>query len=618
MYSIFVPLQDTTAKMGATSACPGTHLCGSEENLYEMCDNLNFQVGDSRGRLAESEKDHVWKTGDAFLFNLNLYHRGPGHTDPNGEERVMLIMTVSNRPKGPHFDRRQISLGTSYSCKWDMWGMTMKDLAIVDTMIGFPWKYLRTFGIWKPKGNHQSHEMKWGWDYLTVACSRIMNDQMGFRYEELEKFATDMSRFGPLVNYLLGYLPKENRYDEISMSIENGWREYLRETLTRFIKVAAALYGASCFFFFIISLLTTGFKSTFCRFLKINVGLVLVFYGVIHYISNTPWGRDIIIGKATESPFLDRVDTTDITIVPTKYDVLYSGRLHSPFLAGMNVIHDQQPGNAKLNQLVATYSGAFSTHSKIVTMFQQTVLDEIMNKISDFGGRIVQNNVNGDWVVSSKNDAETLVLRALISESSPIKAKIYQEMKFLRSECNFGRLRNTVLMKTHTLNYLDSLEKCLFDIKFDKKKPSGSFHWNLRLFTPSLVKSRKTVTSVQEKEQDDDDIFIPKPGDIVEYLFEEGGWFQGKVDNVSGKKRRTKLAIQFNDGEFASNLVLSKVRPFSPYTPGEIILVQDEEIRYLGVTATGNVLCRDDTGEHFTVDLNTISRPSDLDTFVEN
>jgi len=118
MYSLFIPLQDTTPEMGATSACPGTHLCGEESRLTDVCEELNFQVSDTRGRLAKSDDEHTWKAGDGFLFNLNVYHRGPGHRDPNATERVMLIMTLSNRPNGPHFDRRQMSLGTSYSSRW--------------------------------------------------------------------------------------------------------------------------------------------------------------------------------------------------------------------------------------------------------------------------------------------------------------------------------------------------------------------------------------------------------------------------------------------------------------------------------------------------------------------
>ena len=59
MYSLFIPLQDTTAAMGATSTCPGTHLCREESKLDHFCNELNFQVHDSRGRLAEREEDRV-------------------------------------------------------------------------------------------------------------------------------------------------------------------------------------------------------------------------------------------------------------------------------------------------------------------------------------------------------------------------------------------------------------------------------------------------------------------------------------------------------------------------------------------------------------------------------
>ena len=79
MYSLFIPLQDTTSLMGATSACPGTHLCGDPSYLSNVCDKLNFQINDSRGRLAVEDNDHVWKMGDGFLMHLNTYHRGEFH-----------------------------------------------------------------------------------------------------------------------------------------------------------------------------------------------------------------------------------------------------------------------------------------------------------------------------------------------------------------------------------------------------------------------------------------------------------------------------------------------------------------------------------------------------------
>ena len=434
MYSIFIPLQDTTYEMGATSACPGTHLCGTEDNLHDVCDELDFRVHDTRGRLAKNKQDHVWKKGDAFLFNLNLYHRGPKHSDPNGEERVMLIMTVSNRRTGPNFDKRQISLGTSYSNKWDMWGMTMKDLAVIETMVGFPWKYLRTFGIWKPKGDRKSHDDKWGWDYITVACSRIMNDQMRFCYEDLELFIRKTGQFGPVFQYLFGYVPDEGEFDEETMTLDNGWQEYLRETSKRFIHVAGGIYALSCILFLFPSLVTTGFVSTVKRFFKINAFIGLIFYGLNHHLTNIPWGRDIVSGKAFESPFLDRVESTGSLVMPTKHDVLFSGRLNSRFLSGLNDVFDHQLGNVKLNALVAQYSGVFSKTHGSPTNVQRNVLQQIMNSVLENGTRILQNDANGDWMMTSEEQASTLVRRLLVAESNPIVKGIYQELKFLRSE----------------------------------------------------------------------------------------------------------------------------------------------------------------------------------------
>jgi hypothetical protein len=75
-YSLFIPLQDTSSSMGATSVCPGTHFCGKQNNLGDICETLGFQVSDT--------ETGVWKAGDGFLMHLNVYHRGPAHTDHTG------------------------------------------------------------------------------------------------------------------------------------------------------------------------------------------------------------------------------------------------------------------------------------------------------------------------------------------------------------------------------------------------------------------------------------------------------------------------------------------------------------------------------------------------------
>jgi len=87
-YSLFIPLQNTTAQMGASGVCPGSHMC-SAGNLF-FCHERSFQVFE--------QYDH-WPVGWGFLYNQQLTHNGEAHTDPDAPERVQLIMTFTPRPR---------------------------------------------------------------------------------------------------------------------------------------------------------------------------------------------------------------------------------------------------------------------------------------------------------------------------------------------------------------------------------------------------------------------------------------------------------------------------------------------------------------------------------------
>ena len=116
-----------------------------------------------------------------MIFDMPVVHRGPAHTDPHGPPRVMLILTLSPRPRGPGVDRRQLGLGTSFSNRWDMWGLSLPDLEDAAEAMRQPWRTLRTLGLHK-----RPSEGEWGWDLPTVTASRIVNFQFGYRDEEME------------------------------------------------------------------------------------------------------------------------------------------------------------------------------------------------------------------------------------------------------------------------------------------------------------------------------------------------------------------------------------------------------------------------------------------------
>jgi hypothetical protein len=66
-YSLFIPVQPITAKMGVTQLCPGTHYCTND--LQEVCEKHMFGVN----RIFD---DDVWQAGDGVLLNQQVWHGG--------------------------------------------------------------------------------------------------------------------------------------------------------------------------------------------------------------------------------------------------------------------------------------------------------------------------------------------------------------------------------------------------------------------------------------------------------------------------------------------------------------------------------------------------------------
>jgi len=101
--------------------------------------------------------------------------------------------------------------------------------------------------------------------------------------------------------------------------------------------------------------------------------------------------------------------------------------------------------------------------------------------------------------------------------------------------------------------------------------------------------------------------YIPKVGDAVEYVFDEEGWFRGKI--VSIQKRSRTVAIQFADGDYSTDLSMRDVRPFESYKQGERIVANGVECTFEGIKATGDAIVRLDTGGIRITNMDRISRP---------
>lgn len=108
-YSLFIPLQNTTGKMGATDLCPGTHYC-AEMNLHELCEETKIGMHQVSGQ-------GFWPSGSAALLNQQVWHRGTAHSGFGEPDRIVFIVSFLARPN----DTRQLARGTYFHMKWNMW-----------------------------------------------------------------------------------------------------------------------------------------------------------------------------------------------------------------------------------------------------------------------------------------------------------------------------------------------------------------------------------------------------------------------------------------------------------------------------------------------------------------
>jgi hypothetical protein len=531
MYSLFIPLQDTTSAMGATDACAGTHYCYDDGLGKDVCSDPanNIRVVGTRGNYTEytdspEEDADKWKTGDAFLFDMPVVHRGPAHTDPSGEHRVMLILTLSPRPLGPGLDMRQLGLGTSYSNRWDMWGLSITDLEDADEAMKQPWRTLRTLGVYK-----RPSEGAWGWDMLTVAAARIGNEQFGYRDEEMTMLVEKINNhYSWPVRYVLAH------YDD------GAWWVWVEETLKKFITLCAGIYGAA--FILVLGASWKSCGAVVARTLAINFILFLVFSSGLFQLWRSTWGSDLRAGKSQAKPFvdMDRLGTYDRSKGPTKMpvarDVLIGGaRLNSPWMASHNRIADFHPGNVAWHTAISDLFETYHSYSHL-PIFPQAILSSINDVIwsNNYGEFLLQNEA-GDWIVLTDKDSLLQTRRLLVEKKYPVLQVINQEILFQISECRHGARRESSMSRRHCTKDLETIQRQLFGeeepqsiIRATNSPSPRRMSFPLKEMTHSLAVAPKATEFPLKSNSR-----LYSGGDgIVAYKHREGYWLQGSITDV--------------------------------------------------------------------------------------
>lgn len=458
MYSVFIPLQDTTAEMGATDACPGLHICHNDDDL---CNE------DTAMRI--SNDDRLWETGDAWIFQMSVDHRGPAHTAEGAPDRVILILTFTARPNMLEHDFRIPSLETSYSLKMEMSGLTLTDF--LHKPPSSLWKALAFLGIYGSRG----------WDYIHFSAQRIINVQFGFREADLRAHLARMnkSRAGTLIGRFADVLRRELFGGEMPEEHDDDpiWKVYVEACIARMQSrsrqaclLAAIVYATTI----LVTILSPGqsgrrlhrlFWSVFRICLFSSPLLATVFLG-LHRLDQSQWGQDIRRGRIFERPFLSpNIPSAwqvpahiGPTVFPSAYDVLIPTRLDAPGLAAKNrFLEISHPGNIRWKNILDQHSSAFLTTPPFV---QEAIITLIHNKVFKKTEFLLQNH-EGFWVVLSDLEARKYTRRKLL-EYDPLIRILAQTTRELGSELRHGRNRHTAMSRFHLPVLLNRLQQTIY------------------------------------------------------------------------------------------------------------------------------------------------------------
>lgn len=598
-YTIFIALQNTTKHMGATSVCPGTFMCPFGD-MDKFCEELGFQLVDSDGH---------WRAGDALLMNMNSQHRGAGHTDPDGQDRVLFILTFCPKPL-PRAESRQMSNGITFSLRWDLWGHTLHDFAHADVSMKWPWTILRSLGIYKQRG------AEWGLDYITSSSMRIANNDHGFRRDQLAKF---IERGG--INWLPTFLQGD-------VNDNDSWGEYLWSTFLKCKMFLSAIYlcalGAYVGFgtiAIVISEIKDGkiaVASLFPRFgialrrlLLIHIIFCGCYLAANYHVDHTGWAKDIRAGRLYTNAFAqeDENEAKSVRLYsnpflkdekllkelkstfPHRRDVLIENRYSSRHFGLYNDFVSAHPGNRLFNALVDSVAQTFRDYPG---MFRQATARFIVSTIESEQGRFLYQDWEPSWRLLSNSDAVEYATFVLSTNTNSVLRRVAKEIYFLVSDCKFGVHRRTVLSHKHSILFLKRLLLVVADatdVNMEKPIiPYGAAQiTSWRTFSLPLLPSKAKYIRRSVNLRVGGGVNPPDSkawfteGDVVDVSFQLGDdvsrWFQATILLITSSG---SFHVQYLDGQTTIS-ELKNLRPFVSYVGDTTLEVLHDSIWYPGV-----------------------------------
>jgi hypothetical protein len=445
-YSLFVPLQNVTAAMGATGICPGTHMCA--EGPGDFCATTGFQV---------SGRPDNWPLGDGALVNQQTTHRGSAHIDPAAMARVVFILTFAPRPQTTPrtVESRLIGTAGSYSLHWSQWGHTLSDFQQPLQYMSQPWRTLRSLGLYKAR-------RYWGWDYITVSSGRITYSDTGFTDGDFEEFLAK-GGFSWLPRQLQGNVT----WDDEDSEVAYGWVTFLQDTMSKCKDASFRMYIAylvGCIGLVLLlalifrkqQTLSRSLVSHFFRLILIHILAFVVGWSIRHHIVNSTWGRNIKSQRsfsATQSR-LTLAPSLPATL-PNEDDTLILEGMQSEVMASFTrVLEVFHPGNKEWNDLVQFFAPGYDQVSQEL---QHQICRRMLQVTQQESRRILIKNDRFNWATATPDISHLFCHKSLLQHSNHYAQNAIQSLDFLLSESRHGYWRSTSLNRSYISAFVFTL-----------------------------------------------------------------------------------------------------------------------------------------------------------------
>ncbi|KAL3935807.1 MAG: hypothetical protein SGBAC_008744 [Bacillariaceae sp.] len=476
-YTMFVALQDTTSRMGATTVCPGTHWCANPD-MEELClaNEYEYQAEDSQEAFDDYNENEAFDVssngitkkeggillqGDAMMFNQNVFHRGPQNDDPTFKDtnRVMFIVTfVNKRDFEKYGDVRQQGMGTYYYQRWTMWGHSFSDfrhaLSSKHTFWKQPWATFKALGITASKA------VPWP-EHL----ARQLANQMDFF---LEDELPDFKSYMELTNgFIAPYVQQGTSSDD--------WHEYVPEVLGNFFEAALYMYQRGLLAVLVMGLLLSprGARlSSVKRLFGFHLLIAGIGYGIFYSIQQYSFlGHKIVSNEINVTPFGESGGSIPkATTLPDRLDYLVGSRYDADFLGSYNRALDYHPGNMALDKLVTEYGSSDLPLPCLANLIQE---QWDIPRSSNPPRMLLQDAATGYWTLMQDTTASEYLQRLILRRTQPLIQQLDKYLLQAMADTRFGRRRETSMAKYQTIALLEDLEARLISTSSSSKSETS-------------------------------------------------------------------------------------------------------------------------------------------------